>query len=227
MRAGVASLKHISMSTCDYPITDENGLLRRLQLKVYPDKPVIKARLHSLYAQQSQLVKNILPLLSISAGDNPFVPSADEFDIPIVGGAPQSLKINGQRFADFAVGDGKITDISKRKLSVFETRMIGRSAQTGYPRPLDANAIQMPITDLHTHLSAQISAEDLMELGKSRGVLYPTKALDMLGIDYSKADLQYIPKRIFLPWAHLETSKEPTEPAKCRFPRFPMARWKN
>ena len=51
------------------------------------------------------------------------------------------------------------------------------------------------LADLHTHISGQVSAEDLLEIGRIYGALYPTAAFDKFGIDYPKNRLETIPKR--------------------------------
>jgi hypothetical protein len=199
----------------EYPI-DENGQLV-LQLAPSADPGHVKARLYSRYSPKSHLVKNILPLVSVETDAGTFTPSSPEFDIPAQAGKVSfTLKINGQPMAQFLTRQDKIDVRPIRKFSVFETRIIGRALQHAIPYPIDPERLDempTPVTDLHTHLSAQVSAHDLIELGRRHGVLYPTAALDKLHIKYRKTGIKQIPKRLFLPLAHLQSSRDGMEPA--------------
>jgi adenosine deaminase len=86
-----------------------------------------------------------------------------------------------------------------QKLTVFETRMLANEKLhrwLPYQRgPLKPPALR---TDLHTHSSGQVSAEGLMEIALRGKVLYPTRLLDELGIQYQDKDIKRT-KRFFYP----------------------------
>lgn len=259
------------LKTLDYPI-DVNGDLR-LILTPDPAHHVIHASIESRYAPtSSKLVKNLLPLIRVSTGShgmtsskgefhNAITPARANFDIPLGPNSKQlSLAINHIPFHLFELNRDQDT-ISEnqdkthgRKLTVFETRIIGRAPQyKNAPMPLSPLPTsqplnpfykplthQAPITDLHTHLSAQISSKDLMSLVKTTGgpedegkeeLLYPTGMLKMLGITpghgYSKVTPVLQMKRmLFLPTAHMPHNKTPTEPAILLSALTPEAREK-
>jgi len=201
------------MNSLNHPI-DENGLLR---LELSAANGHVKARLHSLYdAESSALVKNILPLISL--GGN--APKSAAFDIPTPPEGTLELRINKQLFARFAIRGSEITlTDAPRKLSVFETRIIGRAPQADAPYPVSSEAwagMLTPVTDLHTHLSTQSRTDDLIDMGLDPAhiVYYPVAALRMLGIhDYKTEGLKKIPKRKFLPLAHLQSATDAEEDA--------------
>lgn len=73
-----------------------------------------------------------------------------------------------------------------RRLTVSETRMLSRGGSS-IPYPRDMAALKqldsMPIlTDLHTHLTGQISGGDLLKIAKDKNALYPVELLEKLGI---------------------------------------------
>jgi hypothetical protein len=176
-----------------------------------------KGLLYSRYSIHSQLVRNIIPLLSVETAAHSLKPAGPEFDIALSAAQETiTLKINGLTFIHFTIGSETIDIQSLQQLSVFETRIIGRSPQSEAPYPQHAQPLERlltPITDLHTHLSAQVSGADLIELGLKYDVLYPTVALDILKVSYKKDDIRHIPKRIFLPLAHMQSSGDGMEPA--------------
>jgi|GEM_PF-1410899 len=227
------------MATLDYPI-DENG---DLILKLTPQREhgVVKAQLISRYApQNSQLINHILPLLRFSTTpissmnpDRPplqgMTPSSADFEIRIPDRDPHlNLYINGVPFKTFELKGDHIEaapDGPNRKLTVFETRMIGRAPQTLIPLPNPKSRDRLhlpshaaikhytPITDLHTHLSGQVSSHDLIQIGLRHHTLYPVSALKKLGLAYPEDKLTDMKRMVFLPTAHLDTSTAKTEPA--------------
>jgi len=203
------------MAQLTYPL-DKNASLF-LEIESAPEGMPGKARIYSNYSSQSQLAKNILPLISIATPRTTLHPTQAEFEIPpLIHGQSYRLQVNDLPFAEFEMLGGQLhlMEHPQRQLSVFETRMIGRAPQTSVPyeyQPVEK--VPSPLTDLHTHLSGQVSAHDLLELGKHHEVLYPTVALDKLGIEYPKDDLRTIPKRVFLPLAHRQIPGETTESA--------------
>ncbi len=190
----------------DYPL-DENGGIA-LQIAATPGG--VTLQLHSPSGQESPLVGNLSALMSFEAkgywrvnGGGPtwtFQPRPH--------GVPLVFKINGQEFGRFDLDTGKVIN-PPRKLTVFETRIIGRGPQKEAPYP-HPEGVLAPLTDLHTHLSAQVAGRDLIALGLKADTLYPTAALDALGISYPTENPASIPKRVFLPLAHLQR-KEDTE----------------
>lgn len=135
---------------------------------------------------------------------------------------PFSVKIGRveKPFGEYQINaDGTIKGSETRKLSVVETRGIAaypHSHYYPYPELTDTDSLITPITDLHTHSSAQISADALMELAlkKEPFFLYPTRLLDKLGIHYSGIPIGSTKRVPFPPLAHLEPeSSSPEEPA--------------
>ena len=193
----------------DYLI-DENGLLI-LRLKY--SSGVIKASLHSAYSDKSSLVTNILPVMSICSNGKGTQQAASEFTVPFDN---FTLRIGEVDCLSVQIKNGELRAEPLHKLSVFETRIIGRSIQAQAPYPVGSSEISnviLPLTDLHTHLSAQVTSADLIRLGLKYNILYPTAALDKLHLDYDRQNVTTIPKRVFLPLAHLQSSKDGLEDA--------------
>jgi len=77
-------------------------------------------------------------------------------------------------------------------LTVFETRMLGQHvlsehlrSQVPYPRQEVAKLVpdyHYPITDLHTHITSQISGDALLKAAVAVDALYPAELLHILGI---------------------------------------------
>lgn len=86
-----------------------------------------------------------------------------------------------------------------QKLTVFETRMLANEKLyrwLPYPRhKLNPPELR---TDLHTHSSGQVSSEGLMAIAIERKVPYPTRLLDVLGIEYDRGAI-VTTKRFFYP----------------------------
>jgi adenosine deaminase len=101
----------------------------------------------------------------------------------------------------------------RAKLTGTETRLVGRDGKDGmFPlkRPRDSKILP-PITDLHTHLSAQLSGKQLIEIGMAHDVLYPVEMLERLGIDVPDVQRSPMKRNIFLPEAHLQKNLPPTQ----------------
>jgi hypothetical protein len=204
---------------------DHNGFLV-LKLACASDGSGIVGRLYSPFLPDSRLVRNIIPLLSLAVLGQEAVfslPSGEffmPFFVPPQNRLDLRLYLNGNVLASFDIDkDGQLRLSpyrAVRQLCVMETRMIGRLPHGMHglyqDRKLGFRG-QTPLTDLHTHLSAQISGADLIQLGLSKNILYPTAALKKLKIDFPQSKIVLIPRRDFLPLAHLNLNKEPTEPA--------------
>lgn len=68
-----------------------------------------------------------------------------------------------------------------------------------------------PITDVHTHSSAQIRPMDLIEISKAAGASYPVELMELLGINVRKTYAKYIAQGRsfeFKPLAHEELACE-------------------
>ena len=128
---------------------------------------------------------------------------------------------------------------SRRKLTATETRIIGRSPQHAIPSDLAPSQDQHLLTDLHTHLSGQLSGKRLIELALKHAekndppmlariaeetdeakklelnkklTLYPVHILqNWLGIDCTGLETYDMPRRQFLPLAHIEKNNEKFE----------------
>lgn len=173
----------------------------------------IELDLESFITSKQKFSKNIANLLKIFIQERKnhidFLPS------PL--SAPDNCNI------EIWVGDIKIAIIQKTgnqinllqefedKLCVFETRIIGRAKSDFTPQAM--RKTPHPLTDLHTHLSGQISSQDLIDIGLEANILYPTAIFDNLQLDYNKNNIKQIPKRIFLPTAHLQNNQSTTENA--------------
>lgn len=205
-----------ALQTTTIPL-DENGFLL-LDLTRDEAEGVVHGRLHSAYCEDSGLVRHALPLLQVAEGGGwGTTPAAPSFDLDLPrAGETMEIRLNNQDFAQLRWKENDAPPVVhvNRRLCVYETRLIGRAPQLSFPYPqADLARVQTPVTDLHTHLSGQISAEDLIALGCEHHVAYPVAALKALGIDYPEDNLLTIPKRMFLPWAHLFHAEEKTEQA--------------
>jgi adenosine deaminase len=106
----------------------------------------------------------------------------------------------GELFARYRVSMGTLEyGETFHKLTVFETRMLGNQRLyrwLPYPRhPMQDSVLT---TDLHTHSSAQISSQGLLEVAAEQQVPYPTRLLDILGIAYHKDEIVRT-RRFFFP----------------------------
>ncbi len=88
---------------------------------------------------------------------------------------------------------------TNHRLLASELRVLGTSEVR--PKDVPANralfegfdaAAHAPITDLHTHSSAQISAHEFMELGLKHEMDYPVELLDKLGIKLSDEERAHV-----------------------------------
>lgn len=197
--------RHTHSITDHHIALDENGLLglaahlaqdNTLQCAIIADVPVGEA-----------LIQNLSRIATLHAGGHtiPFTADGTASMHPL----PEEgvfLAFGGQTVAHLTQ-TGSVLAIAwqaPRRLSVFETRMLGRSHQTGYVPDTFDEVHFTPLTDLHTHLSGQVTAKDLIALGIAHDMYYPTRALAMAGIECSGYATQPIPKRLFLPLAHLD-----------------------
>ncbi|MFN7038842.1 MAG: hypothetical protein ACK4OM_04675 [Alphaproteobacteria bacterium] len=116
-----------------------------------------------------------------------------------------SLFYNNTEYLVFEFIDNSIKIIKQfRQLVVFETRLIGR--YQGNYIPLSYNEELSLSTDLHTHLSGQVSASSLIEIGIKHNILYPVSFFEQQKIEYKRDNLQLINKRRFLPTSHINAN---------------------
>ncbi|MDX1975282.1 MAG: hypothetical protein SFT92_06360 [Rickettsiales bacterium] len=199
-----------------YPLDENNNLV--LKMDIVPKGDAIRARLFSRYSpDKSRAARNLLAMLNIHSKGETFTPDSQTFTIPLDPKHPDfNIDIADHQHAAFTIEDGEIVAHHQpsHKLSVIQTRMLGRSNDgKGMPLLVDNPDILTPITDLHTHMSGQITAHDLMEIGLKHDVAYPLAALRLLGLQYPKEGHCMIPKREFLPLKHLQLTKGNTEEA--------------
>lgn len=88
------------------------------------------------------------------------------------------------------------------KLTVMELRMLGQFPHPHLPYPRSDNqAVLRPRTDLHTHLSSQITAEDLLEAACEADACYPVELLRLAGISTDGLPREPMPSFRFSPAA--------------------------
>ncbi len=99
------------------------------------------------------------------------------------------LCLHGRMLIEWDMNDGNIQHPVSHLLTVSETRMLGQ-----YPHPqipytrdeLDSLSDTVRLrTDLHTHLSAQISSDALLQVAAQADIAYPVELLEHIGIDTS------------------------------------------
>jgi adenosine deaminase len=187
-------------------IIDENEFFH-LQIDYDNVKKQITIDIVSYSSITNNFRTNFTKSLSLKDGDNEikinscpynYIPTTDRI----------LIKHEDSDYLEFSVvnNDIKILKMPIRKLCVFETRMIGRHYDGYKINYYDTS--KQTITDLHTHLSAQISSKSLIKLGLKHNILYPVSFFDNNNINYKRDNLQKIPKKSFLPIAHLTKGLE-------------------
>lgn len=114
-----------------------------------------------------------------------------------------ALTLYGEPIIDWRRGDigGWAFDskTSHHRLTVNELRILGIAERRPPGIPVSRKKLQgfdptkhNPITDLHTHSSAQMSAKEFMELGVNHQIDYPLELLSLLGIELTEEELAYV-----------------------------------
>ncbi len=113
-----------------------------------------------------------------------------------------TLTLYGKPLLYWKHRDGKwMSDATKQhhRLLASELRVLGTSEVAPHDVPADRAlfegfdaAAHAPITDLHTHSSAQISAHEFMELGLKHEMDYPVELLEKLGIKLSDEERAHV-----------------------------------
>ena len=126
------------------------------------------------------------------------VDTENAFDLAIRLGGTRDQ--DGELYGRYRIdGDHIQTSDVRQRLTVFETRMLGNERLYRWlPYTREKLGAPLQCTDLHTHSSAQISAQGLIELACAHHIPYPTRLLDMLHIDYP-TDKIVSTKRFFFP----------------------------
>ncbi len=165
-----------------YPFRlDRDRLRLDLAASISPHFPIHLNRLLKLTVDGKPI-----PLMEGEAGLQWSLPPGD---------ALLELTIRRQPVAAFARHGDALEPTSAHslyQLSVAETRTLGlaveisevpyaRSARKGFNPALHA-----PLTDVHTHASAQISADDLLAIASEANVAYPVALLEKLGMGPEK-----------------------------------------
>lgn len=122
--------------------------------------------------------------------------------------------INDQRVGLFDYDSGTITASAQNpnlRMNASETRMLSRSLTPyqldylPYPRDVSAHLTEdcLPSTDIHTHLSAQLTGEDWEAIILQRDdVFYPLDLLEIVkkivqsDVDLSQIDTHHLPRRV-------------------------------
>lgn len=115
------------------------------------------------------------------------------------------LTLNGATLINIAHKKDTLHEISALtdKLTIFETRMLGQYPHgcLPYPREILSATHYTLTTDLHTHLSSQISAHDLLEAGRHANAIYPVELLELLGINTTTLPTRPMQSYAFTPAA--------------------------
>lgn len=201
-----------------FPLDDNEKLPLSLTFKASE----VTARFDSAalnYFSNPRFIANISQLLSIQRNDGAPALLQHEQDaltarISVTNGDSVQIGVNGCLIGRFSVTDNTLHPAPENAytlLTASETRMLSRSltpyqlAHLPYPRDLAAqlNPDLLPATDIHTHLSAQLTCDDWEAIILARDdVYYP---LDLLRIVHdlvlSDADLSAlqtyeIPRRV-------------------------------
>lgn len=112
-----------------------------------------------------------------------------------------SDKRDGELFGSYRIDMGTLSYAETfHKLTVFETRMLGNERLyrwLPYTRyPMQKTLLR---TDLHTHSSAQITADGLLDVAITYHIPYPTRLLDVLSITYDTSQQVMTPRFFFPP----------------------------
>lgn len=190
---------------------DMRGLLPvRFMVAIKPDGAIgLKALVDGSAAHAETLLANLADHLRISLDGEPpqpFERDGKQFSFATDRDAMPhevTLFVNEQPVAVFhaqgynLMGDAKNPN---RALTSSETRMLSFPmtayqrkyvpASRDYAEALDTQ--HLPKTDLHTHLSSQMTGEELLNLAIEHDLAYPLELLDAMGIDYEKL----VPERI-------------------------------
>ena len=153
---------------------------------------------------------------------------------------PMQLRVNGQPISEFICENGKLGATDRHviyQLAIHETRGMGKRLNPSNLLPYDRasregfdEALHAPITDLHTHVSSQISAADLFKLSldldkkadqeavdlgdSSRYVTYPIELLEKLKVPAEASQKLYeVPAYEFKPLQHEKLVCESGQPA--------------
>lgn len=137
-----------------------------------------------------RFVHHIMTMLCLASAQTTcfFQQDDDRLTATIAGNAECILQMHGKPLLSVAAADDKIRQTSPEcnKLTVFETRMLGQYPHGCLPYPRDVLA-SLPdtvrlTTDLHTHLSSQISAEGLLLAAANADAYYPLELLHHIGL---------------------------------------------
>lgn len=141
-----------------------------------------------------------LKKLNLRVGDEPFyfTPSTDplHYEAALIVQQDEleqhalALGMDGVAIGHFHLKDGALHEDAGndiRRLMVFETRGLTHQYAKGFPYSRDRlsefdPALHSPTTDLHSHLTSQISAEDLLQVAKEHHATYPVELLLKMGI---------------------------------------------
>jgi adenosine deaminase len=124
--------------------------------------------------------------------------------------APQiEIRLNQQMIIRVMRDGDMIYELTEvqRKLTVFETRMLGQYPHGCLPYPrevvqqLAGEGNKHLYTDLHTHLTSQISGQDLLDAASEAGAMYPVELLHLLGIDTASYATSLTSSALFTPAA--------------------------
>lgn len=119
-----------------------------------------------------------------------------------------------------------VTSQRDYQLTASETRMLSFPMTEDqlkflpYPRTYAGHLheYRLPITDLHTHLSSQLSSDSLVALGIGHDLAYPIELLDEAGIDYAGLTQHPVTPFVFHPAINNKIARECEKPASLADP---------
>lgn len=184
-------------------------------------------------AKRTYFLEHLKRLIRLKVGDVVYEPTFSEqhkslsFHVPMLKhGDKLTISANQQPVADLDIAHGVLQEGEHHKvyqLAVCETRALGmglsesggvlkllpydRKARAGFR--MDKHA---PITDVHTHSTAQITAEGMMRVAEaidheasddvSKGMAYPVELLEKLGVPLQpEQETHKVPSFFFSPTA--------------------------
>ncbi len=154
---------------------------------------------------------SMLRITSVDASGTPIPLQHEENTLQAEWSAPATdayhLTLNGTPLLGWQCCDDTIEDTLPvlHRLTTLELRMLGQYPHTHLPYPRDgmeALASTAGITtDLHTHLSSQITAQGLLDAAAQADAAYPVELLELAGIDTTGLPIHTISSRRFTPAA--------------------------
>ncbi len=156
-------------------------------------------------------VKHLMTMLQCSSGSSSeyFLQDGMWLKATINHAEECSITLHGKAVISTAFKDGTITETSHnvQKLTVFEMRMLGQYPHGCLPYdraeviPLAQQDKLYLLSDLHTHLTSQVSAKDMLDAAGDADAFYPAQLLELMGVNTELYEKHMMPSALFSPAA--------------------------